>query len=214
MTATWNFADVWESVAEAAPDAVAQRHGAKAVSWREFDAAANGVARGLLDAREVKVLSRLDAITAEQPSVFPEGEVADAAKAGLGRGTKVRDRKKVCDLVPELGAALAAGSTTGDRVDAVAKATSGLSEGERAAVAEQGAVIAAAAASATDRQFREVVERIVGESRQHDGREQLSRQRSASRLRWWSGADGMWNLAGSLDPVRGAEAEEIGRAHV
>jgi hypothetical protein len=52
-----------------------------------------------------------------------------------------------------------------------------------------------------------LVERIVGASRHDDGREQLSRQRSASRLRWWNGADGMWNLAGSLDPVRGAEVE-------
>jgi hypothetical protein len=95
-------------------------------------------ARGLLDAREVHLLGRLDGLTAEQPSVFPEGEVADAAKAGLGLGTKVRDRKKVCDLVPELGEALAAGSTTGDRVDTVAKATSGLTAAEREAVAEQG----------------------------------------------------------------------------
>jgi 3-oxocholest-4-en-26-oate---CoA ligase len=46
----WNFADMWEVVAQELPDADAQVQGARRVSWSEFDRRANGVARALLDA--------------------------------------------------------------------------------------------------------------------------------------------------------------------
>ncbi len=46
----WNYADIWETVAEALPDAPALIHGDRRVSWREMDARADGVARHLLDA--------------------------------------------------------------------------------------------------------------------------------------------------------------------
>ena len=50
MTEGWNFADVWETVARCGPDRPAQRHGDATVSWRAFDAHANGLAAHLLDA--------------------------------------------------------------------------------------------------------------------------------------------------------------------
>jgi fatty-acyl-CoA synthase len=46
----WNYADIWERVAERVPDAQALVQGARRVSWREFDRRADGVARTLLDA--------------------------------------------------------------------------------------------------------------------------------------------------------------------
>ena len=165
------------------------------------------VVRGWADAREVEVLGRLDELAAEQPSVFPEDEVAKASRTSLGKASRVRSRKKACDDVPELADALSNGDTTGERVDAFAKATCGLSAEELAKVAEQGALIAAAAANASERQYRETPERIVGRAKDDDGLGQLARQRAATRLRWWNGADGMWNLAGSFDAVRGTELE-------
>ncbi len=48
--AGWNFADVWEAVAAACPDAPAQAHGDTVVSWRDFDRHANGMAAWLLAA--------------------------------------------------------------------------------------------------------------------------------------------------------------------
>jgi 3-oxocholest-4-en-26-oate---CoA ligase len=45
----WNFADVWEVVAEKVPDARALIHGDRTVTWSEMDRRANGVARTLLD---------------------------------------------------------------------------------------------------------------------------------------------------------------------
>jgi len=45
----WNYADVWETVADAQPDAVAVTQGERSVPWHEFDAGADGVAQFLLD---------------------------------------------------------------------------------------------------------------------------------------------------------------------
>ncbi|HLT15486.1 MAG TPA: acyl-CoA synthetase [Acidimicrobiales bacterium] len=46
----WNFADIWETVAELVPDAPAQIQGERRISWAEFDRRANGVAQAMLDA--------------------------------------------------------------------------------------------------------------------------------------------------------------------
>ncbi|MEO6317346.1 MAG: AMP-binding protein, partial [Acidimicrobiales bacterium] len=46
----WNFADVWEIVAQQVPDAPAQIQGDRRISWAEFDRRANGVAQTFLDA--------------------------------------------------------------------------------------------------------------------------------------------------------------------
>ena len=45
---TWNFADVWETVAEELPDAPALVHGTHTRTWREFDQRADNVGRWLL----------------------------------------------------------------------------------------------------------------------------------------------------------------------
>ena len=50
MPVEWNFADVWEAVAEVVPDASAQGHAGAILTWAEFDQRANGVASALLQA--------------------------------------------------------------------------------------------------------------------------------------------------------------------
>jgi 3-oxocholest-4-en-26-oate---CoA ligase len=46
----WNYAEIWETIAEQIPDAPAQVHGDRRLTWRDFDQRANGIARHLLDA--------------------------------------------------------------------------------------------------------------------------------------------------------------------
>ncbi len=46
----WTFADVWETVADTVPDRVAQVHGGRRCTWRDFDRRANGIAATLLQA--------------------------------------------------------------------------------------------------------------------------------------------------------------------
>src|SRR4051794_22229290 len=58
----WNFADVWEVVADVLPEATAQVQGDRRYTWAEFDRRADGVARTLLDLgveRQAKVAQYL-----------------------------------------------------------------------------------------------------------------------------------------------------------
>ncbi len=50
MTGGWNFADVWETVAQSVPGNIAQVHAERRIAWSEFDARANGIAWTLLQA--------------------------------------------------------------------------------------------------------------------------------------------------------------------
>ncbi|MFZ0713772.1 AMP-binding protein [Mycobacterium sp.] len=62
MEQGWNFADVWESVADSHPEYLAQIGPGRRFSWAEFDHRADGVARALLDAglgRQAKVAQYL-----------------------------------------------------------------------------------------------------------------------------------------------------------
>lgn len=45
----WNFADVWETIAQRLPIAPAQEQGPQSWTWQDFDRRANGIAQGLLD---------------------------------------------------------------------------------------------------------------------------------------------------------------------
>jgi 3-oxocholest-4-en-26-oate---CoA ligase len=45
----WNYADVWETVADVRPEAVAVIQGSRNVDWTEFDSGADGIAQFLLD---------------------------------------------------------------------------------------------------------------------------------------------------------------------
>ena len=45
----WNYADVWETVAEVQPEAPAVTQGARTMGWSEFDQGADGIAQFLLD---------------------------------------------------------------------------------------------------------------------------------------------------------------------
>ena len=49
-TREWNYADVWEAIAETIPDADAQVQGARRISWGDLDRRADGIASTLLHA--------------------------------------------------------------------------------------------------------------------------------------------------------------------
>jgi acyl-CoA synthetase (AMP-forming)/AMP-acid ligase II len=50
----WNFADVFEALADRHPDALAQRHGGASTTWSQFDRRADGLAATLLAAGVVE----------------------------------------------------------------------------------------------------------------------------------------------------------------
>ncbi|HEX4864287.1 MAG TPA: AMP-binding protein, partial [Acidimicrobiales bacterium] len=58
----WNFADVWEVVADVHPERPAISQGHRQITWREFDARADGVAAALINVglgRQAKVAQYL-----------------------------------------------------------------------------------------------------------------------------------------------------------
>ncbi|MCY7298855.1 MAG: hypothetical protein LH616_06560 [Ilumatobacteraceae bacterium] len=142
-----------------------------------------GVAGGLLDGREADVVRRLDELAAADTSLFAQDVVAKTSKTSLLHAERLRERAGTCSSIPELGAALSDGSTTGDRVDIVVRATAGLSASERAAVAARGPRLALAAGTQTATVFRKTVEDVVSEARKDDGLARVERQRRQSRLR-------------------------------
>ena len=50
----WNYADVWETVADVQPEAVAVTQGDRNITWAEFERGADGVAQFLLDLGAVR----------------------------------------------------------------------------------------------------------------------------------------------------------------
>ena len=56
-----------------------------------------GLVRGLLDARELEVVSRLDEIAETDYAVFPQGVVAEASKTSLMSAERLRDRVGACE---------------------------------------------------------------------------------------------------------------------
>jgi fatty-acyl-CoA synthase len=76
----WNFADVWETIADQLPDAPAQVQGDRRLTWKEFDTRADGVARWLLDLgveKQAKVAQYLYNVPEYLESMF------GTVKAGL-----------------------------------------------------------------------------------------------------------------------------------
>jgi fatty-acyl-CoA synthase len=74
-----NFADVWEQIADAFPEAPVQVQGGRRVTWGEFDKRADGVARALLDLgveRQDKVAQYLYNCPEYLESVFAASKVS------------------------------------------------------------------------------------------------------------------------------------------
>jgi 3-oxocholest-4-en-26-oate---CoA ligase len=46
----WNYANLWESVAAATPDRIAQIQGDRSITWKDFDRRANALAKAMVDA--------------------------------------------------------------------------------------------------------------------------------------------------------------------
>ncbi len=154
--------------------------------------------RAMLAQRELRVTQRLDDLSADT-----EGELATHTKSSAAKAGKVRRRKKTCDDVPQLAAALAEGETTEAHVDAVGRALADLSADDQARLAEHGDDIRAKAAQLGESAFREWLARKVREVRTEDGLRRLERQKAAARATTWTDQDGMFNMHARFDPETG-----------
>ena len=160
--------------------------------------------RAMADAREAELIARLRELSEESPAVFPEGIVAEVNQTGLGAASRVAARADLCQAMPELGAVLAAGETTGGHLDVVAAAVRQLTPTQQAAVVGEAERLAAEASRRSRREFERLVKGVVAAVTGDDGLERLARQRRQTRLTFRPDADGMWHLSGRFDPERAA----------
>jgi len=144
---------------------------------------------------------------------FPEQTIAAASKTSVGRATRAKDRADTLNETPTLAAALDDGAVTAGHVDAVTRAGKQLDADQRAQLLERVERLVDVAAAGTVEQFDRRVKLEATRVQSGDGMDRLERQRRATRLRHWVGADGMWNLSGTFDPVTGVElAAQLDRA--
>lgn len=160
------------------------------------------------DSIEVACAARLSELVTAEPSMFPERVVADAARLSMNESVRRFDRVTTTTAIPELGAAMADGATSGSHVDVVTAALRGLSGEQKMLLAERGPQIAHAASELSRDEFARHVSRQVKDVCADDGVSRLERQRRNTRLRTWIDRDtGMCSLKGEFDPETGVKLQ-------
>ena len=165
-----------------------------------------GVVRGWHDGLHVRLTRRLAELAEESPSVFPEADIAAAAKTTRRSAHRASKRARALDAVPQLEQAMAAGQCSSDHADALARTLDRLGAEQREELAANGDRLAAIAASSTPEMFEAALKREVARLDPGEGTERLARQRRAARFRSWTDRDtGMVCFRGELDPETGVK---------
>jgi Domain of unknown function (DUF222) len=164
--------------------------------------------RGWLDSVGVVAARRLAELATLSPSMFPEHIAAEAGRVTLPEASKSFDRALTTAAIPEMGAVLAEGQTSGGHIDIVTHALRQLAPGQQNQLAERGEVLAAAASIQPRDEFARTVRAEVRRIHTDDGIARLEQQRRNTSLRTWTDKDtGMWCLRGEFDPETGALLE-------
>lgn len=135
-----------------------------------------------------------------------------ATLLGQGKvsGRRARQEAKRADVVgrmPELGTALNHGDISGEHIDAVARASGGLSVDEIARFDQLGPEIATAATKLPVDTFARRLRTLVDEARADHGLTRLEQQKARSSLKMWVGPDDMGHLHLTADPERFAQIQ-------
>ncbi|MCU1394280.1 MAG: hypothetical protein JWM34_2708 [Ilumatobacteraceae bacterium] len=159
---------------------------------------------GIADVVGARLTRWLATLAESEASMFPEADVAAAARSSRGTGDRATKRAKTLGEVPELEAALGAGEVSLDHVDAVTRVLKRLSAADRSALAADGARLAAMAAGSTPEQFEKRLKREIARRDPREGAARLAAQQRANRLRHWTDEDtGMVIIRGEFDPETG-----------
>ncbi len=165
--------------------------------------------RSWLAAAEVRAARRAKALEADGRCESPES-MASRNGGRSGRGARDLERRtELCDEMPDVEAALAAGDISSEHVDAVAKASAGLDGAAKAEFAELAAdIVDEATLSSVDtfvRSMRDLAGSIKARHDAQSGVDELDTQRKASKVRRWiDERSGLHHTHLALDPVRDA----------
>jgi hypothetical protein len=157
--------------------------------------------RGWLDARELDAVRSLGA-----EGSMPEIVLSEAGRVGLRDAEAVIARVAVVEAAPALGDALAEGRITAGHVDTVSRAVRALEPEDRPAFLDRSDTLLDAAERLPTDQFDRFAHAERRRVSSQSAAAVLARQVRDTRLRWWNDtASGMLRIAGTFDPLSGAQ---------
>lgn len=175
--------------------------------------------RSWVSSIEVKVTRRTNDLHRAGKAGAPEGLLADHGGQSAADAKAAADRADVCDDMPLFESALAQGSIDNGHLDAIARATRGMSDEAKADLLKrQEALLKAASESNVDkfgRTLRNLARDITAEHDRAAEADRLTRQRRNSKIKSWIDREtGMGITRLELDPVRHAELHAAIEAHL
>ena len=175
--------------------------------------------RSWIGAIEVKVTRRSIELHRSGTAGSPEGLLADRGGQSATDAKATADRADVCDDLPLFESALAQGSIDNGHLDAIARATRGMSEEAKAEMLDREETLLKTAVDSTVERFGRTLRLLSREiTAAHDRAaeaDRLTRQRRNSKIKSWIDHEtGMGVTRLELDPVRHAELHAAIEAHL
>ena len=160
--------------------------------------------RGRADQIEAAVARRIAALHAEGQAVPVADALANSGHASRRTAEKAERRADTLGRVPALDAALGTGRVGAEHADALANATSRLSDEQRTTVFERDDEITELATAHSPDGFRQKMTKLIDDITNDDGRERAEQQRAAASASMKvDDGTGMHLLFAKLSPEQG-----------
>ena len=157
-----------------------------------------------VDNCKVVLTRKLQVLATTTPRIQPQQVLASAANISRIDAFREVSRAKTLGAFPQLEQAFEQGRIGSAHIDAVARATHQLTEGEKAKLASRSDWLNNIATHATPDNFARAVKSEVERIHADGGVTRLERQRRDASLRHWIDREsGMFHIAGRLDPENG-----------
>jgi hypothetical protein len=151
---------------------------------------------------EIECNLRLEALTADDPSINPEHLNAGATGRSLRAATRSVKRAHAALGLVHLRSRIAAGDISAEHLDAFSAALRSLPRELRPRLLAREEQFGHLACTCTLEEFRTSLDAEVRRIEGDDGVGRLDRQKRHVGARTWTGRDGMWNIHGRFDPER------------
>ena len=157
-----------------------------------------------VDNCKVVLTRKLQVLATTTPRIQPQQVLASAANISRIDAFREVSRAKTLGAFPQLEQAFEQGRIGSAHIDAVARATHQLTEGEKAKLASRSDWLNNVATHSTPDNFARAVKSEVERIHADGGVTRLERQRRDASLRHWIDREsGMFHIAGRLDPENG-----------
>ena len=138
---------------------------------------------------------------------FPEQALAGPGHIGLGTAARLLERVNTAEAAPQLGAAVADGSVSGEHLDALSRTLRAASPEIRDELIAGAEGLVGVAAVSTPEEFARRLRIEARRLQRDDGTSRFERQCRDTRLRSWiDQVTGMWCVSGRFDPLSGVKA--------